>query len=152
MAKYIEREAAYDAITDAYDHRFDEQHRMLRGVLNSIQTADVVPVVRCKDCEYWDRETIRQNSNDAGWWNEAICKEHTIYGNEHRDAWTSAEWYCADGERMDGEGDIQEELIRFKRDLNDCRNELCLRCGEYKRRHLGACDGCRWLEVGDAKT
>ena len=23
-------------------------------------------------------------------------------------------------------------------------NELCLRCGSYKQRHLGACDGCRW--------
>ena len=30
------------------------------------------------------------------------------------------------------------------RDFRDCRNELCLRCGDYKQRHLGACDGCRW--------
>lgn len=29
-------------------------------------------------------------------------------------------------------------------DYRDCRNELCLRCGDYKQRHLGACDGCRW--------
>lgn len=28
--------------------------------------------------------------------------------------------------------------------LKDCRNELCLKCGNYKRAHLGACDGCRW--------
>ena len=34
------------------------------------------------------------------------------------------------------------------RDLRDCRNELCLRCGSYKQKHLGACDGCRWKEVG----
>lgn len=25
-----------------------------------------------------------------------------------------------------------------------CRNELCLKCGEYKNAHKGACDGCRW--------
>lgn len=31
-------------------------------------------------------------------------------------------------------------------DFRDCRNELCLRCGEYKTRHLGSCDGCRWRE------
>ena len=31
--------------------------------------------------------------------------------------------------------------------LKDCRNELCLRCGQYKERHLGSCDGCRWKEV-----
>ena len=30
------------------------------------------------------------------------------------------------------------------RDFRDCRNELCLRCGDYRQRHLGACDGCRW--------
>lgn len=29
-------------------------------------------------------------------------------------------------------------------DLRDCRNELCLRCGDYKNAHKGACDGCRW--------
>lgn len=29
-------------------------------------------------------------------------------------------------------------------DFRDCRNELCLRCGNYKQAHNGACDGCRW--------
>lgn len=29
-------------------------------------------------------------------------------------------------------------------DFRDCRNELCLRCGQYKTAHLGSCDGCRW--------
>ena len=46
--------------------------------------------------------------------------------------------------------DMADAIDELRRDLKDCRNELCLRCGEYKRRHLGACDGCRWLEVGDA--
>ena len=31
-------------------------------------------------------------------------------------------------------------------DFHDCVNELCLRCGQYKREHEGACDGCRWLK------
>lgn len=30
------------------------------------------------------------------------------------------------------------------RELKDCRNELCYRCGQYANAHLGACDGCRW--------
>lgn len=30
-------------------------------------------------------------------------------------------------------------------DFRDCRNELCFRCGEYRNRHNGACNGCRWL-------
>ena len=29
-------------------------------------------------------------------------------------------------------------------DFRDCRNELCLKCGRYTEKHLGACDGCRW--------
>ena len=36
------------------------------------------------------------------------------------------------------------EIAHLTADLRDCVNELCLKCGEYKQRHLGACDGCRW--------
>ena len=32
-------------------------------------------------------------------------------------------------------------------DMKDCVNELCLKCGQYKRAHEGACDDCRWLKV-----
>lgn len=34
-------------------------------------------------------------------------------------------------------------------DFKDCRNELCLKCGQYKTAHLGSCDGCRWKERGN---
>ena len=37
--------------------------------------------------------------------------------------------------------DAIEEL---RTDLKDCRNELCLRCGQHKTKHLGSCEGCRW--------
>ena len=43
--------------------------------------------------------------------------------------------------------DLRKELADTKAELNMCRDELCLRCGDYKQRHLGACDGCRWKEV-----
>ena len=36
------------------------------------------------------------------------------------------------------------KIERLEKELRDCRNELCLRCGEYKTKHLGSCDGCRW--------
>lgn len=32
-------------------------------------------------------------------------------------------------------------------DFRACRNELCLRCGQYKTKHLGSCDGCRWEKI-----
>lgn len=62
----------------------------------------VQELVRCKDCLYWQQNTVRQNSNDAGWWNEALCERHTIYGNEPHEAWTDADWFCGDGERREG--------------------------------------------------
>lgn len=34
-------------------------------------------------------------------------------------------------------------------ELRDCRNALCLRCGNYKEAHMGACNGCRWKNMGD---
>ena len=43
--------------------------------------------------------------------------------------------------------DLRKALADTKAELNMCRDELCLRCGDYKKRHLGACDGCRWKEV-----
>lgn len=41
-------------------------------------------------------------------------------------------------------GVIVNHIIKTERDLKDCRNELCLRCGQYKTAHLGSCDECRW--------
>lgn len=37
-------------------------------------------------------------------------------------------------------------------DIRDLRNELCLRCGNYKRAHLGACDGCRWKQDAESSS
>lgn len=40
-----------------------------------------------------------------------------------------------------------EAIADVRDELKHCRNELCLHCGKYKERHLGACDGCRWRDV-----
>lgn len=48
------------------------------------------------------------------------------------------------GELLDLVQDLKARIESLKEDLKVCRNELCLRCGDYKQRHLGACDGCRW--------
>lgn len=34
-------------------------------------------------------------------------------------------------------------------DLRACRNELFLKCGDYTEAHKGACDDCRWKDMGD---
>lgn len=28
--------------------------------------------------------------------------------------------------------------------FRDCMNALCMKCGRYKEKQFGACDGCRW--------
>ena len=37
--------------------------------------------------------------------------------------------------------DGKDKLIK---ELWNCRNELCLRCGKYEKAHRGACDDCRY--------
>lgn len=52
------------------------------------------------------------------------------------------------GELLDLVRDLKARIADLKSDLKDCRNELCLKCGQYRERHLGACDGCRWRDNG----
>lgn len=51
---------------------------------------------------------------------------------------------CRD--RMDGTVMLEaaDAIERLETDLKDCRNELCLKCGQYQTKHLGSCNGCRW--------
>lgn len=65
-------------------------------------TIDAMPVVWCKDCKYWDKDTLRHNSNDVAEWDECECEMLA-----RRDRWNEIDRYCcdlhfcADGERRD---------------------------------------------------
>ena len=48
MAEYIERNALRKALYDAGEITFDGLK-----ILDEFPAADVQPVVRCKDCQYW---------------------------------------------------------------------------------------------------
>ena len=52
------------------------------------------------------------------------------------------------GELLDLVDSLKARVEGLKTDLKDCRNELCLRCGQYKTAHLGSCNGCRWRDNG----
>lgn len=43
--------------------------------------------------------------------------------------------------------DLAEAADRIEaqaKEIDTLRNELCLKCGNYKLAHKGACNGCRW--------
>ena len=45
--------------------------------------------------------------------------------------------------------ELKDKIKRLQRELRNCRNELCLKCGQYKQSHLGACDDCRYRYGGE---
>lgn len=94
----ISRAAAVRALASSNGDYLDALER-----IEKIPAVDAVPVVRCHKCIHWDRETVRQNSNDVGWWNEAICERHTFDWLDRIEKWTEADWFCADGERRESE-------------------------------------------------
>lgn len=44
---------------------------------------------------------------------------------------------------------LREENEKLRKELRWCRNELCLKCGDYERSYLGACDDCRWYVMNE---
>ena len=64
---------------------------------------DVVAVVRCSKCVYWDRDTIRYQCNDFRSWNEAECKILAARdGYNEINRYTEADDYCSCGVRKNG--------------------------------------------------
>lgn len=58
---------------------------MMNGCMTD---ADKVEIIRCKNCQWWDRRINKKSEN------------HRCFSLGR---WTSPEWYCADGERKETE-------------------------------------------------
>ena len=93
MSDYIKREDAIERLSyhaDFYqnDREFGGEEMLYKdSALNEISelpSADVVEVVRCKDCKYWD------NEDDA-----ERCT------HKYGDMWAKPDGYCSYGERTD---------------------------------------------------
>lgn len=56
MPEYIEREAAIEAVYLTILH--DGIRGALKSNIDDVPAADVAPVVRCKDCVYWQKPQI----------------------------------------------------------------------------------------------
>lgn len=48
--------------------------------------------------------------------------------------------YVRDGRASEDMNTLQELINNYQ----DCKNQLCLHCGNYKQEHLGACKGCKF--------
>lgn len=87
MAEYITKEAAINAVENAPIELFQSEWEEIEEAINAAPVADVVPVVRCKDCKYLVNATV----NDNGF---LIC--------EISDMEITPDDFCSYGERKDG--------------------------------------------------
>lgn len=81
--KYIEQGAALDAVFGQFCASSDETERALNAAIEEIRAipaADVVPVVRCKDCKHYQHDAFLDHD-----WCDGRC--------------VTPDYFCADGER-----------------------------------------------------
>ena len=107
MAKateYIEREAAKRELLSwavcmnhpEYLMRDDALH-----IIDSIPAADVVKVLRCRDCKYWGDEAGKLQHSDGVLF--ARCKVHNYLIDGRHTGWCPTENdFCSYGERKEG--------------------------------------------------
>ena len=107
MAEYIEREAVMqkfaDHVTRSNNSDFAPTPTWNQAVqiVEDIPTADVVSVVRCGECKWSDNYGL-----------DLLCQRHSgITKNKlgediHFVEWHSKNFFCADGKRKDGDGDV----------------------------------------------
>ena len=89
--KYIELEAAIAMFEQAFDNNWEVSGTLDR--LRAIPAADVVEVVRCRECRFLERGSVFDLSGEEDK-NASFC---SVVGFSPDD-----DWYCADGKRKDG--------------------------------------------------
>ena len=89
MAEYITKKAAIKAVENAPIELFQSEWEEIEEAINAAPAADVVPVVRCKDCIHYDL---------------GVCLKIYSDGNAQKDSWQSRNPndFCSYGERKDG--------------------------------------------------
>lgn len=96
MAEYINRE---DLLNNLKQFAPEHLTPLIVSLIEKQPTADVVEVVRCRDCKYWDKV---KNPKHAG---KGICisPNKSIGGYCTRKGATLENDYCSLGTRMDGD-------------------------------------------------
>lgn len=103
MKKYIDAEGVMRVCYDSFLKTGNKAYREIFALVEAVPAADVAEVVRCCKCIYWDRDTIRHQSNDFRDWNEAECLVLAeLDGYNEINRYTEADDFCSRGERKDG--------------------------------------------------
>ena len=97
MAKYINRESL---ISNLKEFANEQLTPLIENLIQKQPTADVVEVVRCKDCKYYNKKT-------------GFCLKHSYFKDsdgmscspaDSRDfTFFNEDDFCSYGERMDGD-------------------------------------------------
>lgn len=101
--RLIDANAAKEMIVNHADEFSDVLNRREKALLigggtsciDKCPTVDAVPVVRCKDCYWWNKERTGLNG-------ECVCNRvstHKVY-----EIFTTPNHFCADGERRTDNG------------------------------------------------
>ena len=105
MAEYIEREAAIAYLEKlkriAIENNFvlsADEDAIIKFLKEKCPTADVVEVVRCKDC----RHAFFRYNNDRYPFGVYACRKQPS-GRAYKKV--RGDFWCAYGEKMDGKGD-----------------------------------------------
>ena len=95
MAEYITKKAAINAVENAPIELFQSEWEEIEEAINTAPAADVVPVVRCKDCKWF------VDNNGGEWYG---CKMFQVVRITPEDA-PKPDDFCSYGERKDGGAD-----------------------------------------------
>ena len=98
--EYIERKRA---IVDACNslELYPSEYAELENALNRIPAADVVEVVRCRECKYWGDEAGKLQRSDGLLF--ARCIMHNYLLDGRHTGWCPTENnFCSYGEREEG--------------------------------------------------
>lgn len=95
MAEYITKKAAINAVENAPIELFQSEWEEIEEAINTAPAADVVPVVRCKDCKWF------VDNNGGEWYG---CKMFQVVRITPEDA-PKPDDFCSYGERKDGDAD-----------------------------------------------
>ena len=94
IAEYITKKAAINAVENAPIELFQSEWEEIEEAINAAPAADVVPVVRCKDCKHFNHERMECE-------NEAVSTDHEGGAQYSLNFWLDD--FCSYGERKDGE-------------------------------------------------